>query len=319
MAEAGQEVTVPTDDYSLVCEIHTDRWLKERRTGIGASESPALFGETRYQSPMSLFAVKCGVEQQSEPTEAMLWGRRLEPLIIEAYLEEQDRQVLRVDAHTTRNIFTLRSKKTPCMIATPDAFLTREDRDTMGTLQCKKSAIGWDEEVPRYTYIQMQHEFYVTGALWGTALALVAGVRLVWKDVARDDEFIEKELVPLCKEFWRYVESGERLPEHFIDGTSHTTKALAALYPEAEGEQRIMLDDSFTQMSEDLKAQKYAYNELKNSIKEMGNIVRVAMGKHTIAELPNGDIFTLKTINKGAYPVKATTYRDLRFREGRKK
>ena len=36
-------------------------WLRERRHGIGASDAAALYGESPWQSPMSLWAEKRGL------------------------------------------------------------------------------------------------------------------------------------------------------------------------------------------------------------------------------------------------------------------
>lgn len=58
-------------------------WLAYRRSGIGASDAPALMNESPYGTPFSLWAEKTGLLKREEPNAyalaAMERGKRLEP------------------------------------------------------------------------------------------------------------------------------------------------------------------------------------------------------------------------------------------------
>ena len=77
----------PASPFCEVIGRADDRedWLAKRRTGIGASEAWRLFSE-----PYALWAEKSGlvVPENIDDDERVKWGRRAEPIIIDAFREE---------------------------------------------------------------------------------------------------------------------------------------------------------------------------------------------------------------------------------------
>src|SRR5262245_47569975 len=74
--------------YDVVCDS-ADRevWLAARLTGIGASESAAVLGESRWSSPLKVYAEKIGVIEHDpdEQLEAQYWGSRLERIVADEF------------------------------------------------------------------------------------------------------------------------------------------------------------------------------------------------------------------------------------------
>jgi putative phage-type endonuclease len=64
-------------------------WLRERQNGIGASEVASVLGlPEAYETPLQVYARKVAFElPDDQPTEAMEWGNKLEPLIAQTYQE----------------------------------------------------------------------------------------------------------------------------------------------------------------------------------------------------------------------------------------
>lgn len=290
--------------------LEHEGWLKLRGTAIGASEVSAILGQSSYASPFTIWGQKLGTIDPPEQTEAMAWGARLEALILEAYAEETGRSVQR-----TR--WTYRNEERPHLIASPDGFQLSEDRDDRGLVQAKNTMIGWDEEIPQQTWIQMQSEMAVTGLTWNTAVALCGGHRLVWQDIERDQGFIDETLTRL-DDFWHYVMDAEPLPTSFIDGSEHTKKALFTIFPENGTLEAVTLDGADSELHDELQGLKSVKKNATNRIGEIENLFRAMIGKATYGVLPDGGVYSLKTQSRKEHIVKESRFRVLRFKESQK-
>jgi len=271
-----------------------EEWLKARTIGIGASESPAILGVSPYKSALQLYHEKTGAEPITfGEKEALAWGKTLERPIAERYHEETRRMVVFDDAP-----FVLRQHPTmDFLIATIDAgVLDLDAARGHGTLEIKNvnSYIGqrWTgpQEPPVEFMVQLQHQLLVTGDKWGSIAALIGGVFFVWCDIERDDEFCAL-LVRDVEAFVKRIRD-RRPPE--ADASEHTTELLQRLYPR---EKAVTI-----QLPIDLVDPVARYVEIKAEIKKLEeqkrgfeNALRNLMGEANLAQLPNGDQFTLKT------------------------
>lgn len=259
-----------TATYEPVCSSRDRKaWLAARRTGIGSSDAAAILGISPYGSALSVYTEKIGAAPETSETEAMKWGRKLEPLVIAGFAEETDRGC-------EPNNALLRSKACPYHIATPDAMQVRRDRPMdMGILEVKTTGFGresWDEGLPPYVNAQVQHQLLVTGYDWGSAAVLVSGQKLLWVDVERDNRFIDEILRPAEEDFWKRVE--ERMPPP-ADGSLHAEIALKLLYPKHEpgkvvqlGGEFIDLDFELCQLQEEVKEREERISGIKQRFKE---------------------------------------------------
>jgi len=68
----------------------------ERRLGIGGSDVAAICGISQWKSPLDVWREKVLDDAVTE-TEAMRWGRRLEPVVLAAYAEETGATMLPVE------------------------------------------------------------------------------------------------------------------------------------------------------------------------------------------------------------------------------
>lgn len=220
---------------------HTKAWHRERSRGIGASESPALYGvQAGYAlSAYTLAKVKRGeMEPPVVDGDLARAGLILEPGIAEIHRERQGWKLApghyAVDDHEPRMRCSL-----DYVIAEPTDIDRRKigNVDGPGVLQIK-AVIGpqwqrqWtDIHPPEHVRIQTQQEIACTGFEWGCVGALVGGMTPVLYWMRADSRFHDG-LRRKIDDFWRrFVEGGETPP---IDHTESTRLALRVLQPARE-------------------------------------------------------------------------------------
>lgn len=189
-----------------------DQWLERRRSGIGASDIAGVLGLSPYTTPLQVWASKL-VDLPDDPSEAMEWGRRLEPVILDAWQLESRRRVVHRGA-------LLRSRKRPWMMATLDGVtrtnMANFDESDMGAVKQVPAVVQakavsdwtWNDIVPQHYQLQVQWEMAVTGFELAFVVVLHSGRRLAAYEVFADP-VVQAELIEEGEQFWSAVESGE--------------------------------------------------------------------------------------------------------------
>jgi predicted phage-related endonuclease len=197
------------------------------------------------------------------------------------------------------------------MYCTPDREIIGDPRGP-GLLSIKNvsqwKAGEWEHEAPPYYQIQLQHEMAVVeGITWGSFAVLIGGNRFVWFDVERNDAFIQA-LVERVNEFMQLIET-KQAPA--VDGSKRTAEALKRLYAEETGEV-ITLADGYVEIAEDFEEIKAELRRLEKRKLLRENQLREAIGAASIARLPAGGGYSLKSVHRKGHVTEATTYRELR-------
>lgn len=287
-----------------------EEWLAERRTGIGGSDAAAVMGASPWKSTYALWAEKAGmVAVEDNETEAMEWGKRLEPVIAAKYIEATKRQVHLMGSAVPEII---RHPRRPYMLASIDGSVSRQETTAPGILEIKTAgahrAEEWETAAPLDYQVQLQHYLAVAGRSWGSFAVLIGGQKFRWYDVERNDTFIAA-LEERCAWFWGMVERHEAPP---VDDSASTSRALAALYPTDSGE-TIDLGGESIDWCRDLTAIKAQIAGAESRKREVENKIKAALGAATFGVVPGVGKFSLKTQRKEAHEVKASEYRVLRF------
>ena len=179
-----------------------DRWIEARRTGIGGSDAPVVLGLSRWRTPYELWREKRGEGDPQPESDAMRWGRALEPLVRAEYIERTGRSVVVPDA-------IMRHARYPWMIATLDGIT---DGGRIVEIKTARSSEGWGEpgtdEVPDVYIVQVQHYMIVTGAPVADIAVLIAGHEYRQYEIQADTE-LQQAIIEAEAEFWQRVESGE--------------------------------------------------------------------------------------------------------------
>jgi len=283
-------------------------WHEERRRGIGSSDAAAVLGLSHWKSCLELYAEKIGLgDPEEDKPDWLYWGAKLEPVIAERYMEETGRTL--IDPGRT---FVQWSKEYPFMCATIDREIWDDKRRLEGVLEIKTAsgfkAKEWTEEPPVEYQIQIQHQMIVTGCHWGSFAVLIGGQQFLWCDVEKNEKFCDY-LIQQEWEFWKRVEAKDPPPPGDPAESAH--EALQRLYPKDTGE-TIALPGEFIDLADRLENLKATRKDAEDAIKKLENELRAAIGDASFGVLPNGVTFSLRTVPRKGYEVKATECRTLR-------
>ena len=69
-------------------------WLKQRQAGIGGSDVAPILGISKWRTPLDVYNDKTSDIFEEEDNSSMIWGRRLEPVIRQAYADETGANVI---------------------------------------------------------------------------------------------------------------------------------------------------------------------------------------------------------------------------------
>jgi predicted phage-related endonuclease len=222
---------------------HTKAWHEARANGVGASESPALFGIQAPYAP-SLFAlamIKRGTIPPPVVDEPLAkLGLLKEPGIAAYHAAERGWKIRRIG-------YTV-DDKVPQMRASLDFVIdapTDRDRrdlgrdiDGPGVLQIKTvihhqaNRVWINGQPPAYVLCQIQQEMHCSGLKWAAVGAELGGMPSI--TLHRRNEAAGDRLRAAIKHFWRdNVVKGIDPP---TDDTESTKNALRELQPAREME-----------------------------------------------------------------------------------
>src|SRR5690625_4828851 len=242
----------------LTLDMSRDEWLRERQKGIGGSDASAILGFNPWKSPFELYIEKTSDQVQEIDNEAIHWGNVLEDVVAQEFTRRTGKKVRR-----RNQIF--KHKEHDWMIA-------NIDRDVVGEralLECKTTnafnADAWEgDEIPPMYMCQLQHYMAVLDYEKAYIAVLIGGQKFVWKEIERDDEFIEL-MIELERDFWENHVLAGVPPE--IDGSKSATELLNAMYPEDNGETIMLESDKAEALIEAIESLKVDIKE-KNDLKK---------------------------------------------------
>lgn len=220
-----------------IAQYHDEqRWLEERKTGIGGSEIAAIFGEHPFLTARELWERKTGRASEQPETPAMRRGRLLEDVAAQLYSEETGRQLRRQPLR--------RHREHSFLLASIDRQILAGETHETGA--CEIKVPGWQtfsrirrEGLPPYMILQGQHEALVWGYSYTAFGVLHAdSMRLLTFDVAADPA-IQEMIVNEAGEWWeRYVVRDVPPPE---------PEGVPVDLPEVEGEVILRTDPEWAE------------------------------------------------------------------------
>lgn len=249
---------------------------------IGGSECAAAAGVHPFTSPVMLWSEKTGRVARPE-TEAMEWGRLLEPVVVAR---------LREAGWTIQEGVTVEGSLEREML--PAWFVAHVDGlaavdGVLGVLEVKTANAwahaSWRSDVPVQYAAQCQWYMHATGLDRTLLAVLVAGQRLELRTVLRDDRAIELLLEAAERFHWHLVTDTPPPP----DGSKSTREALGLLFPDVERGARVrLIGDDWTALRElrELRVQAKAIDE---QIARRENTIKAAMGSAETAISPYDD------------------------------
>jgi putative phage-type endonuclease len=288
-----------------------ERWLARRREiPVTASDVPAILGVDPRRGAFAVWAEKMGfVEPEDKPW--MRRGRRFEGPIAEEYAEETGRPVFAPDPFEIIThpdipwIGCTLDRETEGSVAHPAPGPGRAPLELKNVSGLK--AKEWRDEPPRHYLLQVQVQMACTRAQWASLAALIGGLSIAWVDVPRHDRVLAAMMRRL--ERFRWHVQTKTPPE--ADALPGTSAVLAALYAEENGK-TVDLPADAVDLAEALARARYDVGVARTAERQAANKLKALMGKATFGSLPDGSYLSLKTIERDAYEVEETSYRQLR-------
>jgi putative phage-type endonuclease len=330
------------------------RWLQERRTGIGGSDAAVVLGLSPWKSRYELWTEKSGSlpdEHGGETTPHLDLGNNLEAVVLRLLALRTGRQVEAAERYTL-----VRNADNPWCFCTPDGWVwDNEDAryspspagiefPAKGIVQAKTAFSlnkhDWDEEPPDYYRVQLQHEMLASGCAWGTLCVLFidqgvltrllnASFGMVY-DASRlacaisdhcDFRFFDYEA---DAEFQADLLAAEQAFMGLIDaGVAPSTdesescrRAIHRLHPRDSGAS-VNLPDEWIEHTARLAELKSQKSITEKEIGELENALKALIGDATYGVLPDGSRWAWKTQNRKEYVVAASELRVLRKEKGK--
>jgi predicted phage-related endonuclease len=291
------------------------QWLAERQRDVTASTVGALLGVHPYTSPLGLYLHKTGtIEADAEDTPAMRRGRLLESVAAQMLREDRPNWQIQYPVG-------LYFRDTEARLgATPDCFATDEN-GKRGVVQFKSVEASvvrriWRDEdgtitPPLWIVCQAIVEAHLTGALWAAVAALVVGfgIDLHLIEVPIHAGIIDRIKAEVAA-FWDRVARKDPPPADYArDG-----RLIAKLFPQSDGR---IIDLSADNMIPVLAVEDdFLAGEIKKRKERRDAIKTELLAKLGAASGATfqGGFVSAKTVNREAYSVAATSYRDLRIK-----
>lgn len=194
----------------------------DRRSGIGASEVPAIAGASPWATPVSVWLEKTGLGDGPNETGPMRAGRELEWPLMRLGARELGEAL-------THNAQRFRHPEWPNvpLYATPDAF--GRGRRAIGEVKLVGHRAGdWRDGPPEYVRLQVAAQMAVFPRVETAYVVALLGSELRTYRVERDDQ-LSASIAELAGEwFRRYVVGGIAPPAQTPDDAWALLRARAA-------------------------------------------------------------------------------------------
>ena len=249
-------------------EMSCQEWLELRKSGIGGSDAASILGFNKWKSAFQLYIEKTSDFVEEIDNEFIYWGNVLEDVVATEFARRTGKKVRR------RNQM-LRHDDYPFMTANLDRVVVGE----RAILECKTTSQynkeAWEgDNVPAAYICQVQHYLAVTGYDKAYIAVLIGGNNFVWKEIERDDEFIEL-MIEHEKNFWENHVIANVPPA--IDGSPSASEFLSKMFPEDDGS-AMMLDSQMATIIEAIESLKAEEATLATQRKEYENQLKLTLG-----------------------------------------
>lgn len=219
-------------------EPRSPEWHELRAGGIGASEIAAVAGLSPYESAFHLWHVKKGNIPGPELSNAMDWGNRLEPVVIDWFREQHP------DWYVIDQPGTYAHEARLWQRCNPDAVIDYPATGVDSLLQVKTSRYGdgfgpsGSDQIPLHYACQVQWEMDVFGLDHCWLAVLIGGNDPREYRIEADPEG-QATLREVGAKFWESLQAGD---EPRIDASDSTYEAVRKLHPDIDPETDVDLD-----------------------------------------------------------------------------
>ena len=266
-------------------ELSREEWLTLRKKGIGGSDAAAVCSLNRWRGPLDVFLDKTSESIDSTDTEAMYWGRVMEPVLREEFSRRTN---LKVEAVP----YMFQFKEHPFMLANIDGIVHEND-GTVSLIEIKTAngfaTKDWEDGLPQEYYIQIQHYMAVCDLAKAYVAVLIGGNNFRYESISRDDETI-RTIIALESNFWNNHVLTKTAPP--VDSTSE--KAISSMYPASNGTS-IILPSEADRMIANIEECRTIEEEIKKAKAEAENGLKALLQDAECGKTPSGYSVRWKT------------------------
>lgn len=270
----------------------TTQQIKERLSGVGASDSPIIAGYSKFMSARELYHIKRGEIESKESGERADIGNIIEDAIAQIF-------TMKTGKATRKSNQTIYHPDYPFLFCHLDRTIPAGWGYPPGTpLELKNSSQSkeWGPEdagrdgVPIDYLIQVQHQMACCKKEMALIAVLLWGNTLKIYEIPRDNEFINM-IIEMDAEFWGRVKSGTPPEIQFDHSTS--CDLLRRIYPGTNGK-RIDLPENLMPWHDTLvsaRMHRKAYDDVIQGAKAH---IMLEMGESAVGMLSDGTGYTRK-------------------------
>ncbi len=198
-----------------------------RRKGIGGTDAAAILGLSPWRSPHNVWLEKMGLAVREE-TEAMYWGKVLEPIVLDEYAKREGARLTRLTFPDS----IVRKTGREWMIASVDALRADQPVGVDAKTTDPHNAWRWGEpgtdEIPEWDLLQMQWYMAVLPdhERWDVAVLMGKTFRIYR---VRPNNDLQQAAVEICGEWWERYVLGQTPPP--ADGSEGARRMVERLFP----------------------------------------------------------------------------------------
>ena len=258
-----------------------EEWLEARKLGIGGSDIGALLGLSQFKSPLQVFYEKTEGATQ-EVNEAMEIGAAIEPWIRQQWIASG--AGVRVHDMVYSDLVTIQSQTIPFLLHSPDALLfdntVTSAPEPIAGIEIKniRSDAHWDP-LPEFYMAQVQHGLLCSGLDRWIVVALVAGQKLITREIEPDKE-IQGRIALEAEKFWTSHVLANVPPEP--DGSETDSNVLNRRWGASQDEIALLPDYCL----QDLKTARRQLDASEKKMRKVEQTIKFRMGskEHAVTE-----------------------------------
>lgn len=271
-------------------EENEEKWLQERKAGIGGSDIGAIMGVSQFSTARQIYLSKTNQDLtegavDSLATERMHFGHVLEDIVAQEFVKRNASEldifrVITIDG-------TFASKQHPFMRANIDRLIIFKD-GTLGILECKTTSEynndSWkNAELPETYRYQVLWYMYVFGIEEAHIACLVGGNKFYSYPVWYDNKLAEG-LVAAGYHFWHNNVQLLIEPEPMANDTAYLDEKYADV---EQGSELEILDEDNIEIFKKIAELKAAKKDIEAELAEYTNKAKDIIKTKEIAYTPD--------------------------------
>ena len=260
--DRGEKATRLNTSAVYIAEAYagSEEWHELRRGGIGGSEIGTILGLSRWESPFSLWAKKTKRIESTVSNDAMEWGNRLEPVVLDKFEDSHPELKLH------RKCGTWHAPGREWQRANPDAiFETNDGEFGIVEVKCAMYEEDWHDGPPRNYEAQVQWYLQTFGYQRAYIVVLFHGNKYEEYEIAANS-FQQETNLAAGEAFRQYI-LDDRQPDY--DGADATLQVIRQLHPKIDPDATEELGDlgvHYFNAVDDLAKADAAANEMKSRV-----------------------------------------------------